>query len=219
MERAAVCDETVPLFSRLSLLEAILDRLRVRTEAVLAVHPPWDREAGIIRVVEDGDMGQVVAPFHLNADVGPGGALLLGILIALPVGVHCFGAVSRMPRNANKKTADVDLSENDVGPSLAAPTEIEDVLIAGLLHGPVLGFGENGVTGFVKQVVDGLPLDPRPRCADHFGGNAPVIVALPSHEEVAVVDVLEAPENAGLVEVVRRSILGDDAAAVGRHDR
>jgi hypothetical protein len=58
-----------------------------RADAHLAVDAPGERVAGIFRMIEHGDVGEVGAAIDFQADIDPEGALAGGAVVALAVAV------------------------------------------------------------------------------------------------------------------------------------
>ena len=217
-----------------------------RPHAELAVHPPRLGVAGVHRVVEDGDVEEVVAAFDLHADVDPHRPLAFGLAVALPRRVDRFAGGVPGPGHAQEHAAVGHLVDRDVAVDrLAGPFEVEDEAVFLGPHGPVLGLGHEGVAFGVQHPVDRLPLHLGPGLRHHGGRLAPPVVATrvvevvaadgagdvfrlvaavePLPERVLVhrlaVDAGEAPVEPGLVRVMPGAVLGRQALAVRSDDR
>src|SRR5690606_5919189 len=151
----------------------------------------------VIRVIKDGDVGEVVATFDLHADVYPHGALPLGALVTLPRGVGDLAAGALAPGPPEKQPAVVVSSAGDGRVRPSRPLEIEDERALVLAHGPALRLGEHGRAGLVEQVVDRLPADDIAlRVQDVDRRTAPVVTT-GVVEVVAAVQPGESPVQAG----------------------
>ncbi len=220
VERTGVGNEAMANDFDVAFLDGPVGVTRARcSDAELIVDTPRQRVAGIVRVVEERDVRKIVAPLDLHRDVDPHRALAFGTRVALPRGIDDFGPHPRLPRHAEEEAAVVVLADRYVDASIAAPLEIEKKSPAILTNRPSLGLGEHRVAGGVQQVVNRLPADYVAARLRDRGGDATPIVALPVVEIVAAVEAREAPIEAGLMFVMFRAELGEDALAVGRGDR
>ncbi len=128
-----------------------------RADPELAVHAPALRVAGVVRMVEDRDVRQVVAPLDLHADVDPHRALPLGALAALACGIDDLSGNPRAPGHPQEEAAVVVFADDHVGPGLAAPLQVDGERARPLAHRPALGLGQDRHARLVQQVVDGFP--------------------------------------------------------------
>ena len=110
-------------------------------------------------MIEDRDVGQIVAAFDLHADVNPHRALTLGALVALPRGVDDFAADALAPGHPQEQPAVVVLSDRQVGSGFAAPFQVEHEPAILFAHRPARGLRQERVLGVIEQVVDRLPSD------------------------------------------------------------
>ena len=210
VERAGVGNEAMANDFDVAFRDGPVGVPRARCpDAELVVDAPRQRIAGIVGVIEERNVREIVAPVDLHRDVDPHRALAFGARVALPRGIDDFGAHPRLPRHAEEEPSVVVLADRYVDASLAAPLEIEKESPAIFTNRPSLGLREHRVAGGVQQVVNRLPADyVAARLRDRRGDATP-IVALPVVEIVAAVEAREAPIESGLMFVMFRAELGE----------
>ena len=215
------------------------------SDTELAVDAPCLRETGVHRVVEDGDVQEIVAALDLHADVDPHRALAFGLPIALAGRVDGFSRDALLPGHAQEHAAVGHLVDRDFRVCLAGPLQIEDEAVFLSPQGPVLGLGHEGLAVRVQHAVDRLPLHFGPGLGHHGRRLAPPVVAAGVVEVVPAdglgdllrlvaaveplpelsivhrlaVDPGEAPVEPGLVRVVARAVLRRQSLAVRSDDR
>ena len=190
-----------------------------RADAELIVDTPGLWIPGVVGVIEDRDVREIVSAGHLHRGVHPHGALSLGPLVPLPRGVDHFAGDPLAPRHAEKQAAVVVLADGDVGLRFAAPREIQLKGAVLLAHRPALGLGEHGLAALVEQVVDRLPPHLVAGRLQHRRRHAAPELRPGVVEVVAPVEPGESPVQAGLMRVVGGLVFGQDPAAVRRDDR
>ncbi len=95
VERAGVGDEAMANDFDVAFLDGPVGVARARCpDAELVVDTPRLRIAGVVRVIEERDVREVVAALDLHRDVDPHRALALGARVALPRGIDDFGRAS-----------------------------------------------------------------------------------------------------------------------------
>ena len=190
-----------------------------RTDTQLAIDPPWLRKPLVRRVIENGDVCQVVTSLDLHANVDPGIAPAFGLCVAAARCVDDIAGDSLPERHTQEETAIVVLAHGDFGLSRPLPAEIEMILAVACSHLPGLAFGQDGSPPSIEQVVDRSPPD-RSALAFEYGHRLPLPVApCGMMEVVATVDAGEPPVKPGLVLVMAGAVLGENALAIRSNDR
>src|SRR5215471_19272129 len=71
IQTAGIDNKPVPEDLDLAFLDPAFDRVPVRSESHLRVHAPRHGKAIVLRVIQDGDVGHIVATLHLVGQIGP----------------------------------------------------------------------------------------------------------------------------------------------------
>ena len=190
-----------------------------RADAELVIDAPRRGIAVVFRMIENGDVGLVVATVELEADVGPDGALAVGAGVALAGVVDDGGFHAGAPRHAKEEAAVGVFADGEIDEGLAGPLEFEDVALDFVVERPELGLGHDRFAGLVEEVVGGGPFNLRALRDDGGAGDAAPVTVAGVVEIVAAVEAGETPVEAGLVFVMAGAELGEDAFAVGGFDR
>ncbi len=194
-----------------------------RADAELRIDPPGRRVSGVVGVIEQRDVREVVSAVDAHPDVDPHRALSLGARVALPRGVDDFGRHPCTPRHTQEEPAVVVAADRDIGLRVTSPLQVDHEPAVRLAHRPARRFGEDDRTRRVEEVVHRLPahfvLGARASASSDAERRAPPVVALRVVEVVAPVDARQAPEEARLVRMMGRPIFGQYAPAVWRRDR
>ena len=194
-----------------------------RAHAELTIHPPRLGKTGVLGVVKDGDVRQVVATFDLHPHIDPGCPLPFGPLVPLAGSVDHGATDSRPPGHPQEQPAVIVLTNGDVDFGFARPLQVEHVLSILLTDRPDLRLGQHHLTRCIEQVVDRLPLGRSgrgpPLALQHRDRHPAPIVTAGMMKIITPIDARETPVQARLMRVVGGAGFGQHTAAVGRHDR
>ena len=193
-----------------------------RSDAQLPVDAPCLRKAPIVRVVENGDVREIVPSFDLHSDIQPDGSPTFGALILLPRAGDRPPSYAWSKRHAKEQSTVVVFANDHIGKGLSCPNEIQHVVIPVVSNRPGLGLLQDRFAGFIQEVVHRLPLN-LPVGSGlgryHSHRDTPPMTAFGMVKVVPAIDARESPVQTGLMLVMSRAVLRELSLAVWRDHR
>ena len=220
VELARIDEELMP--HRLGLAlgnHPIASNRATRSHSHLPIHTPRLRVTCVLGMIKNRDVCLVIAAIQFQADIHPDRALCFCTRVALPHAVHHAAFHSRLPRHAKEESTVRLLRHGQVHDSFALPFQIEVVTAIAIAHRPYLCLDHHRVALGIEQLINRRPLHQLAFAdehrARHFAPETrPGIVKI-----VAAIHLLQPPVEPGLMLVMARAILRQQALPIRCHNR